>query len=73
MLHTTYAGPNGANVNDYYSAFPRMAGDTVTRIIGNDNVIPGVRPSYQFNTLATSSTFSVHPEPASPGVEKRWT
>lgn len=59
MLNTKYPNPNGGgNWVDWYSAFPRQPGDSVTVIKGNTDVNPPTQLSYQLNALKVNSTFS---------------
>lgn len=47
---------DGTTFTDHYSDFPRMAGDSIITIKGNDNVNPPTKFSYQANAFVNGTT-----------------
>lgn len=58
-LSRQVVNPNdGTTFNYHYSNFPRMAGDSVITIKGNDNVSPPTTLSYQTNVYINGTTMT---------------
>jgi hypothetical protein len=58
MLDQRFIDPvSGRTINNYHSAFPRLAGDKVERISGNENVNPPLKLTYQNNVLTPEHTY----------------